>query len=107
MKLPEAINPAQVRERRVQKQDLKSFNETIITQNSKISKSLLINPEEFQLKYQTILAKAARGNFPPTNDDPLGLFALANVEYDLARLSDDELEILANNLPIGGGGCDE
>lgn len=99
MNTQKAINPAQVSERRVQKQKLDK-------NKFSISSDFSANPPKNQGNYQKLVKLISVGDTQSTTEfleefglyEVLGEFFSVNAEYDA------KLEIAANFAPIGG--CD-
>ncbi len=97
MKTKKAINPTQVRERRVRVKKLKSFcNSPIISQNK---------PKSQECGYQKLINHVTSGNLESAKEyielagysGVLAEFLLGNAELDA------KLEILAAVMPVGCG----
>lgn len=94
MNTQKAINPAQVRERKVHKQNLKSFNAHIVTDTRALSQGS---------SYQKLINFVSSGDIESAKEliekaGYTGIFAdfiLGNAELDM------KLEILAAVMPVG------
>jgi hypothetical protein len=79
----------------------KQFNKRIVTLKDSASQ---LNAPRLTTIHKLVLGQNL-SDIPCDDNLHLTAFLISYAQYDLARMSDDQLEILAGGLPCGG--CDE